>query len=74
MQGELSQGNIVSGIGGAWTDAPPQSLSGLVDAILGVGRARKALLDQLRSSLESGNDTEALRFARQYCGLTDGRQ
>jgi hypothetical protein len=45
-----------------------------VQAILDVGHQRQVLLDQLRSSLESGNDTEALRFARQYCGLTDGRK
>jgi len=63
VQGDLGQGDNNGG-----------SLSGLVDAILGVGRERKALLDQLRASLESGNDTEALRFARQYCGLTDGRK
>lgn len=45
------------------------ALSGLVDAILGVGSERKALLDRLRSSLESGNDAEALRCARTLCGL-----
>ena len=50
------------------------SLSGVVQAILDIGRQRQALLDQLRSSLESGNDAEALRFARLYCGLTDGRK
>lgn len=47
----------------------PVSLNGVVDAILEVGRQRKALLDQLRSALQSGNDAEALRLARQLCGL-----
>src|ERR1700722_434035 len=45
------------------------SLSGVVDAILEVGRERKSLLDQMRSALLSSNDAEALRFARQLCGL-----
>jgi hypothetical protein len=45
------------------------SLSGLVDAILEVGTQRKLLLDQVRSALVSGDDAEALRFARQLCGL-----
>jgi hypothetical protein len=49
--------------------APEVSLSGLVDAILEVGRQRKVLLDQVRCALVSGNDAEALRFARQLCGI-----
>lgn len=51
------------------TTSPEVSLSGLVDAILEVGHQRKILLDQLRSALVSGNDGEALRLARQLCGL-----
>jgi len=47
----------------------PVSLNGLVDAILEVSRQRKTLLDQLRKALQSGNDAEALRLARQLCGL-----
>lgn len=45
------------------------SLPGIVDAILEVSRQRKALLDQMRSALVLGEDTEALRFARRLCGL-----
>jgi len=45
------------------------SLSGVVDAILEVGRQRKALLAQLRIALEAGNDEEALNLARRLCGL-----
>jgi hypothetical protein len=46
-------------------------LSGVVDAILDVGRQRKLLLDQMRNALESGNSEEALGFARKLCGLTN---
>jgi len=53
---------------------PAISLSGIVDAIQEVGLQRKVLLDQLRSALESGNDAEALRIARKYCGLMGGQK
>lgn len=46
------------------------SLSGVVDAILEVGRQRNALLAQLRSALEAGNDGGALNLARRLCGLS----
>lgn len=45
------------------------SLSGVVDAILEVGKQRKSLMDQLHSALVSNNDSEALGFARHLCGL-----
>jgi hypothetical protein len=47
----------------------PLSAPGLVDAILEVSRQRKTILDQVRSALLSGNDVEALQFARKLCGL-----
>jgi uncharacterized protein YjgD (DUF1641 family) len=47
------------------------SLSGVVDAILEVGRQRKAILDHLRNALQSGATEEVLALARQLCGLTD---
>jgi hypothetical protein len=47
------------------------NLSGLVDAILEVGRQRKELLDQMRNALESGNREKALSCARRLCGLDD---
>lgn len=50
-------------------DVPQISFSGVVDAILEVSKQRKSLLGQLRSALVSGNDSEALGFARQLCGL-----
>jgi hypothetical protein len=50
---------------------PQLSLSGVVDAILEVGHRRKSLLDQLRSAFDSGNESQALGFARQLCGLSE---
>ena len=50
-------------------DVPQMSFSGVVDAILEVSKQRKSLLGQLRSALLSGNDSDALGFARQLCGL-----
>jgi len=47
------------------------TLSGVTDAILEVGRQRKALLDQMRGALQSGDEEKALGLARQLCGLTD---
>jgi len=52
---------------------PPTSLAGFVDAILEVGHQRKLLLDQVRSALISGNDAEALSYARRLCGLPEQR-
>jgi hypothetical protein len=45
------------------------SVSGVVDAILEVGRQRNVLLVRLRSALQSGDNTQALNLARQLCGL-----
>ena len=60
-------GDLLRGV--SETSDLPTSLNGLVDAILEVSRQRKVLLDQLRFALQSGNDAEALRLARQLCGL-----
>jgi hypothetical protein len=46
------------------------ALSGVTDAIIEVGRQRKALLDQMRGALESGDTEQVLRLARNLCGLT----
>ena len=43
--------------------------AGIVDAILEVGRQRAALLEDLRSALQSGNERKALHLARRLCGL-----
>jgi hypothetical protein len=44
-------------------------VSGVVEAILEVGRQRKAILQRLRNALECGDTDNALKFARQLCGL-----
>lgn len=47
------------------------STLGVVHAILEVSRERKAVLDQLRAALKSGDSVRALELARQLCGLKD---
>jgi hypothetical protein len=47
------------------------AISGIVDAILEVGRQRNSLLSQLRSALQSGQDDVALVLARQLCGISN---
>jgi hypothetical protein len=44
-------------------------LRGLLDAALEIASKRRETLDHLRAALESRDDAEALRFARQLCGL-----
>jgi hypothetical protein len=52
-------------------EAPSKvSVTGVVDAILEVGRQRKSLFDQMRSALLSRDDAEVIRCAGQLCGLT----
>lgn len=48
-----------------------KSIIGVVDAILKVSKERKAILDRLRTALESGDADQALELARQLCGLKD---
>ena len=45
------------------------AVSGVVEAILEVGRQRKTILQRLRTALECGDTDNALKFARQLCGL-----
>jgi len=54
--------------------APQASLSGVVDAILKIGEERGLLLRKLRLALVSGKDDEALRLARELCGLGNGNE
>ncbi len=51
-------------------NAPTISMSGIVDAVLEVGKQRNALLSELRTALQSGQDDEALAVARQLCGMS----
>jgi hypothetical protein len=45
--------------------------TGIVDAILGVGRQRRWLFEQLRAALQSGDDTRALSVAKVLCGVAN---
>jgi hypothetical protein len=47
---------------------------GLVDAALEISMRRKAVLGLMRKALESGDEEQALKFARQLCGLEHGRE
>ena len=49
--------------------SPNGSLSGTVDAILQIAEERSRLLHQLRTALLEGNNTNALKLARLYCGI-----
>lgn len=45
------------------------SLTGVLDAALEIARKRGDTLVRLRAALEQGNDVEALKLARELCGL-----
>jgi hypothetical protein len=47
---------------------------GLVDAALEISMRRRAVLVLMRKALESGDERQALKFARQLCGLEHGRE
>ena len=47
---------------------------GLVDAALEISMRRRAVLVLMRKALESGDERQALKFARQLCGLECGRE
>jgi hypothetical protein len=67
-----SNSTINKAVGQIPDDITPNcpSLSGVVDAILEVGRQRDTLLMQLRAALESGREKDALVLARRLCGLS----
>lgn len=50
------------------------ALSGVTDAILEVGRQRKALLQEMRAALQSEDTEKVLRLARRLCGLIDEKR
>ena len=45
------------------------TLKGLVDAAIGIADARRKILQHMRTALEAGDNAEALKFARELCGL-----
>jgi hypothetical protein len=54
--------------------AAAPSLSGVVDAILKVGRQRAALLTEIKGALERGDNDRVLVLCRQLCGVTNGEE
>jgi hypothetical protein len=46
-----------------------QGFSGVVEAVLQVGRQRNSILELMRVALESGDEKKALTLARQLCGI-----
>lgn len=54
------------------TDAP--ALKGLVDVAIEIADARRQTLQRMRTALERGDNTEALKFARELCGLKQDEQ
>jgi hypothetical protein len=47
---------------------------GFVNAALEISMRRRAVLALMREALESGDEQQALKFARQLCGLEHGRE
>ena len=45
------------------------SLGGLAEAALEIARRRRETLVRLRAALERGDTTEALRLAKELCGV-----
>ncbi len=45
------------------------TLGGLVGAALEIARRRRETLARLRAALERGDDAEALRLAKELCGV-----
>jgi len=45
------------------------ALKGLVDVAIEIADARRKILQHMRTALETGDSAEALKFARQLCGL-----
>jgi hypothetical protein len=47
------------------------ALKGLVDAAIEIAEARRKILQRMRTALEAGDNAEALKFARELCGLNN---
>jgi hypothetical protein len=50
------------------TDA---GLAGLIDVAMKISQKRRNILQRMRAALERGDNAEALKFARELCGLHD---
>ena len=50
---------------------PTTGVSGVFEAAREIARQRREILVQLRAALESGDQPNITRFARELCGLND---
>jgi len=44
-------------------------LGGVLDAAMQIGAGRREILRKMRAAFQQGNEAEALKLARQLCGL-----
>lgn len=44
-------------------------MAGILDVALAIAERRRNVLSRLRAALEAGQDAEALKLARELCGL-----
>lgn len=74
-RGDLSFGAISlsrwgsAQIAGCGPVSKPDSEGSLFEVALAIAQEHSASLEQMRAALERGDDSTALRFARELCGL-----
>jgi len=49
-------------------------ISGTLDAAMKIGAARREILRKMRAAFQQGNEAEALKLARQLCGIGEHEQ
>jgi len=55
-------------------DGNNSNLGGMLDAAMEIGAARRETLRRMRAAFQQGNEAEALKLARQLCGLGQHEQ
>ena len=55
-------------------DCSNPNLGGMLDAAMQIGTARREILRRMRAAFQQGNEVEALKLARQLCGLGQHEQ
>jgi hypothetical protein len=63
-------------LGADWTQelkqvAPEPDVFELLEKALEIAKKEEQLMEQLKTALVAGNDAEALRLARLFCGVGD---
>jgi len=51
-----------------------QNQSGVIKAALAIAQERSTMLDEIRTLLEAGNEGEAVKLMKQYCGMSDDKK